>query len=798
MSESATSTAGTTGTSSKNSFEAQAGAVAAGQCPVPHGQAPLVSPTGCPVSHNAAAFDPFEGDYQIDPVEALRWSRDQEPVFYAPKLGYWVVSRYDDVKAVFRDNILFSPSIALEKITPAPPEAASILKSYGYAMDRTMVNEDEPAHMERRRLLLDSFAPEAIAGHEPAVRALTRQYMDRFIDKGKADLVAEMLWEIPLIVALHFLGVENDDIDQLRQFCVAHTINTWGRPSHDEQLQVAESVGRFWQVANRVLDKMMEKSDGDGWMYYSIRQHRAHPDIVPLSYLRSMMMAILAAAHETTSNATANALRLLLSDRQVWQEICENHELIPNAVEECLRRAGSIIAWRRVATGAARVGDVDIPKGGKLLIVMTSANHDERHFENPHSLDLYRDNSAEHLSFGYGAHQCMGRNIGRLEMRIFLEEFTKRMPHMELVPDQTFKYLPNTSFRGPDSLWVQWDPEKNPERKDRSIIDRETHFTVGPPSRKDIARRLRIARLEREADGILRIVFERPDGRSLPHWSPGAHIDLHVGEFRRKYSLCGDPADNGKWEIAVLRDAASRGGSKYIHDNLKVGDVIKVHGPKNQFRLGENAPRYVLIAGGIGITPVVAMADRLRTLGRDYEIHYAGRSLSAMSFVERLRSAHGDCLHLYVKTDARRMDLRSITGNLSGAHVYACGPERMLAALEDLARDWPEDALHIEHFAADTSLFDPINARKFKVDLSDSQLTVEVLPEQTLLDALEAVGIDVPCDCREGLCGTCEVQVLEGDVDHRDKVLSTRERSNNSRMMVCCSRARGDRLVVAL
>ena len=152
----------------------------------------LKSPTGCPVSHKAAAFDVFEGEYHINPAEALKWSRDDEPVFYNPKLGYWVVSRYDDVKSVFRDNILFSPCIALEKITPAPQEAVDVLKSYGYAIDRTLVNEDEPAHMERRRVLMDSFNLEELEKHKPAIQKLTKDFMDRFIDKGKADLVAEM------------------------------------------------------------------------------------------------------------------------------------------------------------------------------------------------------------------------------------------------------------------------------------------------------------------------------------------------------------------------------------------------------------------------------------------------------------------------------------------------------------------------------------------------------------------------------------------------------------------------------
>ncbi len=168
-------------------------------------------------------------------------------------------------------------------------------------------------------------------------------------------------------------------------------------------------MGRFWQTAQQILDTMRAQPDGEGWMYETIRQHLKHPDVVPESYLRSMMMAILAAAHETTSNATANAFLTLLSHRKAWEDICANPALIPNAVEECLRVAGSIIAWRRQATADAVVGGVPIPKGSKLLLVQASANFDPRHFENPDEVDVYREAAVEHLTFGYGAPPVHGQ-----------------------------------------------------------------------------------------------------------------------------------------------------------------------------------------------------------------------------------------------------------------------------------------------------------------------------------------------------------------------------------------------------
>lgn len=756
------------------------------------------APNGCPVSPEAAAFDVFGDDFRLDPAEALRWSREQEPVFYNERLGYWVVSRYDDVKAVFRDNLLFSPAIALEKVTPSPPEAAAILERYNYRLNRTLVNEDEPAHMERRRLLMDDFLPDRLSQHAPMVRELTRQHMDRFIDRGRADLVEEMFWEIPQTVALRFLGVDEDDIANLKSYSVAHTVNTWGKPAPEEQLAVATAVGEFWQASGRILEKMRANPDAPGWMQTSIQQHLKHPDVVTESYLHSMMMAILVAAHETTANASANAFRLLLSQDGVWQTLTSNPELIPNAVEECLRHSGPIAAWRRLTTADTQIGDVAIPAGAKLLIATASANHDERHFENPDELDLYRSNSTEHLTFGYGSHQCMGKNIARMEMRIFLDECLRRLPHLKLVQDQTFEFPANIAFRGPKSVWVEWEPANNPEKTNPELMRRPLDFPVGPPEKKALQRRMRVADVT--VRGKVKIItLKDPRGRHLPQWSAGAHIELIDGELSRHYSLCGDAKAPDQWTVAILLEEEGRGGSVHFHRQLQPGALIGTTGPHNHFVLDEQALKYILIAGGIGITPILAMADRLKELGKPYELHYAAREAAAMPFAQRLVHDHGDCLTVYASDHGRRMHLTRLTAKASKqCPVYACGPQRLLAELESLSELWDENTLRTEYFASAGSLLDPERDQAFEAVLQDSGITITVRPDQTLLDALADTGIDINCDCREGLCGSCEAVVLAGDVEHRDRVLSREERCNGQRMMTCCSRARGRSITLAL
>jgi cytochrome P450/ferredoxin-NADP reductase len=752
------------------------------------------------VSRGAAEFDPFENDYQQDPPDYVRWAREQEPVFFSPKLGYWVVTRYDDMKAVFRDNITFSPSIALEKITPTGDEANQVLASYGYAMNRTLVNEDEPAHMPRRRLLMDPFTPEHLKHHEPLVRRLAREYVDRFINDGRADLVDQMLWEVPLTVALHFLGVPEEDMDTLRKYSIAHTVNTWGRPKPEEQVAVAHAVGNFWQFAGKVLEKMRQDASGPGWMEFGIRMQKEHPDVVTDSYLHSMMMAGIVAAHETTANASANAIKLLLQHPPVWREICEDPSLIPNAVEECLRHNGSVAAWRRLATKDAKVGGVDIAAGSKLLIVMSSANHDERHFADADLVDIRRDNASDHLTFGYGSHQCMGKNLARMEMQIFLEEFTRRLPHMRLA-EQTFSYVPNTSFRGPEHLWVEWDPVLNPERIDRTILEGRTPVRIGEPSKHSITRLVRVERVTRVADDIVQLRLASPDGQPLPRWTPGSHIDVECGspDVTRQYSLCGDPGETHVLEIAVLREPEGRGGSVWIHENIKAGDHVKIRGPRNHFRMDESAAKLIFVAGGIGITPIAAMARRAKALGIDYELHYSGRKRSTMAFLDQLAALHGDRLRVYAGDEHRRNDFDALLEKpIPEAKVYACGPVRMLEALEEACGGWPEDSLRIEHFVSTIGTLDPSHEHGFDVELKDSGITLNVPPDLTVLQVLRAANIDIQSDCEEGLCGSCEVRVLAGQVDHRDVVLTRSERETHARMMTCCSRATGTKLVLEL
>ncbi|BAH53630.1 cytochrome P450 [Rhodococcus opacus] len=434
---------------------------------VDHAPEGVKSPTGCPVSGMAAGFDPFQGAYQVDPSSSLRGARKEEPVFYSPLLDYWVVTRYEDIKQIFKTPSVFSPSITLDQITPISDEALQILGSYQFAPGPTIVNEDEPIHTERRRLLLQPFEAENVATLEPKIREVVNTYLDRVIKDGRADLIGDLLYEVPCIVALIFLGVPDEDIETCRHFGMQQTLFTWGHPTGDEQTRVATGMGKFWEFAGGLVDKLKADPNAKGWIPHAIEMQRQHPDLFDDNYLQNIMMSGVVAAHETTTNATGNAFRTLLENRSSWEEICADPTLIPKAIEECLRYSGSVVAWRRKAVVDTTVGGVDIPAGGRLLIVMASANRDDSMFPEPDDFDIHRGNARRHLTFGIGSHTCLGATLARLEMKVFLEEVSRRLPHMSLVAGQEFSYLPNTSFRGPEHVLVEWDPQQNPVPADR-------------------------------------------------------------------------------------------------------------------------------------------------------------------------------------------------------------------------------------------------------------------------------------------------------------------------------------------
>jgi ferredoxin-NADP reductase len=311
----------------------------------------------------------------------------------------------------------------------------------------------------------------------------------------------------------------------------------------------------------------------------------------------------------------------------------------------------------------------------------------------------------------------------------------------------------------------------------------------------DLRLTLRVRAMRREARDVLSLELDDPAGGLLPPWEPGAHIDLRFANgVERQYSLCSDPADRTAWRVAILAESPSRGGSRYVHQTLRVGDLVTVSAPINHFALTP-AAEYVFVAGGIGITPILPMLAEATRRGIPWRLAYLGSLAERMAFLDLPQLAGGDTLLVRGDLDTR-LDLTAWIGSpTEQTGVYACGPERMLDALEQLSLDWPRGALHVERFQAKT-FGESQGADTFEVVASRSDLVVSVDRGCSILEMLENAGIGVPSSCLEGVCGTCETAVIDGAPEHRDSILTPDERESNETMMICVSRSLGDRLVL--
>lgn len=305
--------------------------------------------------------------------------------------------------------------------------------------------------------------------------------------------------------------------------------------------------------------------------------------------------------------------------------------------------------------------------------------------------------------------------------------------------------------------------------------------------------RLQVVQLRWEADQIVSVTLRDPAGNRLPDWQPGAHIALTLTSgLVRQYSLCGSPADPYSYTVAVLKVGDGRGGSREIHERLRIGELIETGPPRNDFAL-QPASHYLFLAGGIGITPILAMIEALGDAGhRCYRLLYGARNRSAMAFTDRLRSAGAEALQLVPHDEAGLMDIAAaISASPAGTHVYCCGPPAMLAAVQQISAGFPDVPVHFERFAAAPRAESDDQDASFEVELARTGTVVTVNPDQSVLDAVLAVAPDTPYSCTAGFCGTCETKVLAGQVDHRDEMLTEQEQASNCSMMICVSRSRG-------
>jgi cytochrome P450 len=418
---------------------------------------------GCPVDES---FDPLSAGYLADPYVVLAaLPLAEAPVFFAPSIGYYVVTRYADIEAVFKDPVTYSAAVAQAPLAPLVPEAQRILLAGGHQPQPSMVSLDEPAHARLRKPAARAFSMRRVQAMIPAIEATTTALLDAVGDAPDFDLVAALAFPLPANIVFSLMGVPERDFAQLKEWCGYRAELSWGRPGPGAQVEIATSIAAYRRYLRELVD-VKAGQPGDDLTSDLLVIHRESPGQLTLDEISSILFSLSFAGHETTTGLIGNAVRRLLEDPQRWTAITQRPELIPAAVDETLRFDPSVPAWRRVTTRPATLAGAQLPEGARLFLWLAAAGRDATVFDRPDAFDLLRPNADQHLAFGQGLHYCLGANLGRLEAQIALGQLTRRYPDLRLAPGQQFTFHPNISFRGPQAMTVRTGPLAAPPVSD--------------------------------------------------------------------------------------------------------------------------------------------------------------------------------------------------------------------------------------------------------------------------------------------------------------------------------------------
>ena len=481
---------------------------------------------------------------------------------------------------------------------------------------------------------------------------------------------------------------------------------------------------------------------------------------------------------DSTTQAVSNAVLFLAQNPDVLAEAIADPDLWPRVFEETVRRRPSSTFAARQAEQDIELGGAQIERGDMVWLALASANTDPARTARPFDFDIHRPEPEDHLACTQGRHTCLGQALARVQGATALKVLFERLPSLRPTDDVPLDFLPIALLPVRRTLPVTWD-----------VADVER-------AKKTVARQFSLTVLERreEADGVVSLTLGHADGQALPRWKPGAHTEVHLGEgadaLVRQYSLCSSPEDAARWRIGVLREPTSRGGSSYVHEHVHAGSTVTVGFPRNNFPL-RRAARYIFVAGGIGITPILPMIEQVEASGGEWTLLYGGRSRASMAFLGELER-YGDRVTVRPQDEYGLLDLGTLLAEPSDdTLIYCCGPEPLLQAIEAASAHWPVGSLVTERFAAKQIVRTEPDVA-FEVEFAGSGVTATVPADKSVLEVAEAHGVRMLSSCLEGTCGTCETRILSGRADHRDSILTASEQEANETMMACVSRAAKD------
>lgn len=744
--------------------------------------------------------------------------RDEAPVHFRAHSAFgpfWSVTRYDDIVAVDKDFETFSaePQIVLG----APPEGLDL---------EMFIAMDPPRHDQQREAVQGVVAPENLQEMEALIRSRVAEVLDDlprsqpfdWVDRVSVELTSRMLATL-----LDFPYEQRRQLVAWTDLAATSASATGGANNTDEIYRGAAEMARSFHALWHDKAARLAAGEKPGYDLITLMQRSEDTkDLIyrPMEFLGNLVLLVVG-GNDTTRNSMTGGVLALNQFPDQFDRLRADPGLVPKLVHEILRWQTPLAYMRRVATRDTVLNGQFIRKGDKVVMWYASANRDERTFEDPDTVVIDRPNARRHLAFGIGTHRCMGSRLAELQLRILWEELLTRFDDIEVLAEP--QRVQSNFVRGYSSMMVTLTPKggqrrpSGPYRAGYEAAQRSASTSAGAPesdapkatsstpgrrsrdggAAADGQLELRVAQRRTASEGVVELTLADPSKGSLPAWSPGAHVELLLRPgLSRHYSLCGDIEDTSSWKVAVLREPDGRGGSAYVHDELKEGATLKVKGPRNHFKL-VSSPRYQFIAGGIGITPIRAMIQAARAEGAEWTLLYGGRSRTSMAFLDELEE--DDRVTVWPQDERGLLDLDSVLGEpRPDTLVYCCGPGPLLDAVEAKCASWPDGSLHLERFVA-KKVDAPENALDcFEVECARSEVTVTVPEGTSIFAAVEEAGVDVIGSCMEGVCGTCETDVLDGTPDHRDSVLSPSERERGDTMMTCVSRSLSPKLVLDL
>src|SRR3954447_6682900 len=407
----------------------------------------------CPVH---AGFDPLSADFLADPYTIMAaLPLAETPVFYAPAIDGYVVTRHADIDAVFHDPETYSAAAAQMPLVPLDPKAAEILLAGGHKPQPSMVSLDPPAHTRLRRPTSRALTPRRVAEMEPRVRAIVAELLDAVDPAHPFDIVEALTFPLPATVIFSFMGVPEADYAQLKEWCGHRATLAWGRPAPEEQVEHATSMAAYRRYLRALVAAKATDRAGD-FTSALLAIHDEDPDALTQEEIASILFSLSFAGHETTNYLIGNMVRRLLEAPERWDAVAADPARIPAIVEETLRHDTSVPFWRRRTRRAVPLGGVDTPEGAPLFLGPAAPARAPAVFDEPDRFDPSRPDARRHLAFGKGIHFCIGSALGKLEAQLALEELTRRFPRLRLADDHPpLRFHPNISFRGPLEMWVR-------------------------------------------------------------------------------------------------------------------------------------------------------------------------------------------------------------------------------------------------------------------------------------------------------------------------------------------------------